>query len=109
MRVSDIVTGKGSRGPVTDHLEFSFRMLVCICTPETLALAFAGVFFMETFLLVIRPRSRAQGLPPALLRLFFCGHFLLLDDAKLALLGGLAVLAAFRGHAGGAHGGAGAG
>jgi hypothetical protein len=33
------------RGPVTDRLEFSFRVLVCICIPETLAPAFAGASF----------------------------------------------------------------
>jgi hypothetical protein len=72
-------------------------VLACICTPETLALAFAGVIFIETFPLVIRPppRSRARALPAPLLSLFFSGHFLFLDDAKLGLLAGLAVVAAF--------------
>ena len=54
------------RGPVTDRLEFSFRMLTRICTPETLALAFAGVLFIETLPLVIRPiGDRARDGAPA--------------------------------------------
>jgi len=84
--------GAWFRGPVTDRLEFSFRVLACICT-RNLAFAFAGALFVETSPVVIRPspRSRAQALPAPLLCLFFSGHFLLLDDAKLGLLAGLAV------------------
>jgi hypothetical protein len=44
-------------GVVPRGLEFSFRVLACICTPETLALAFAEVLFIETSPPVIRPRS----------------------------------------------------
>jgi hypothetical protein len=78
-----LMLGAWFRGPVIDRLEFSFRVLACIC----------GALFVETSPLVIRPspRSRAQALPAPLLCLFFSGHFLLLDDAKLGLLAGLAV------------------
>jgi hypothetical protein len=37
------------RRPVTDRLEFSFRLLACICTPQTL------VLFVETLPLVNGP------------------------------------------------------
>jgi hypothetical protein len=42
-------------GPVTDRLEFSFRVFARMHLSETLTLAFAGVLFVETLPLVTGP------------------------------------------------------
>ena len=44
--------GEGTH--LTDRLVFSFRVLTCICTRETLAPAFAGGLFVETLPPMIR-------------------------------------------------------